>query len=79
MSDRLELKCTLRVTGSAMQTQPVTVVDSVETTEGEKGESGILIVWPQAGDTAWSIGERNRVAQSRIGAVEPGKPIVLRV
>ncbi len=79
MSDRLELKCTLHVTGSAMRAQPVTVVDSVEAAEGEKAEGGILIVWPQAGDTAWSIGERHRVAQARIGAVEPGKPIVLRV
>lgn len=79
MSDRLELKCTLHVTGEAMRTQPVTVVEDVEAAEGEPGRSGILIVWPQAGDTAWSIGERHRVAQSLIGAVEPGKPIVLRV
>ncbi len=79
MSDRLELKCSLHVTGAAMRTQPVTVVEDVEVSEGEPERSGILIVWPQAGDTAWSIGERHRVAQSRIGAVEPGKPIVLRV
>ncbi len=79
MSDRLELKCTLHVTGSAIETRPMTIVDNVEASEGEKGDSGILIVWPQAGDTAWSIGERHRVAQARIGAVEPGKPIVLRV
>jgi len=79
MSDRLEIKCTLHVTGQAMQTAPVTVVEGVETAEAEPGKSGILIVWPQAGDTAWSIGEKHRVAQARIGAVEPGKPIVLRV
>ncbi len=79
MSDRLELKCTLHVTGEAMRTQPVTVVEGVEAEEGEPGKSGVLIIWPQAGDTAWSIGERHRVAQSRISAVEPGKPIVLRV
>jgi hypothetical protein len=78
MSDRLELKCTLHVTGEAMQTQPVTVVDSVEMEEAEPERSGILIIWPQPGDTAWSIGEKHRVAQSVIGAVEPGKPIVLR-
>jgi hypothetical protein len=79
MSDRLELKCTLHVTGSAMRTQPVTVVEDVEAEDASPGRSGILIVWPQAGDTAWTIGEKHRVAQSRIGAVEPGKPIVLRV
>jgi len=79
MSDRLELKCLLRVTGEAARTQPVTVVEDVETTEAEPGKSGILIVWPQAGDTAWSIGERHRIAQAVIGAAEPGKPIVLRV
>ena len=79
MSDRLELKCTLRITGSAARTQPVTVVEDVETAEGQPGRSGILVVWPQAGDTAWSIGERHRIAQAVIGAAEPGKPIVLRV
>jgi hypothetical protein len=79
MSDRLELKCTLRVTGESARSQPVSVIDSVEAAEGEPGKSGILVVWPQEGDTAWSIGERHRVAQSRVGAVEPGKPIVLRV
>lgn len=79
MSDRLELKCTLHVTGAAMRTQPVTVVEDVEAADAAPGRSGILIVWPQPGDTAWTIGEHHRVAQSRIGAVEPGKPIVLRV
>ena len=79
MSDRLELKCNLRVTGSAMTSQPVTVVDDVEAVDGDERPSGILILWPVAGDTAWSIGEKHRVAQSRIGAAEPGKPIVLRV
>jgi len=79
MSDRLEVKCMLHVTGEAMQMQPVTLVESMEAVEAEPGRSGLLIVWPQPGDTAWSIGEKHRVAQSRIGAVEPGKPIVLRV
>jgi hypothetical protein len=79
MSDRLELKCTLHVTGAAMQTQPVSVVESVDAADAEPKKSGILIIWPQAGDTAWSIGEKHRVAQSRVGTVEPGKPIVLRV
>jgi len=79
MSDRLEIKCTLHVAGSAIQTRPMTIVEGVEAAEGEAGAGGILIVWPQAGDTAWSIGRRHRVAQARVGAVEPGKPIVLRV
>jgi hypothetical protein len=57
----------------------MTIVEGVEAAEGEAGAGGILIVWPQAGDTAWSIGRRHRVAQARVGAVEPGKPIVLRV
>jgi hypothetical protein len=79
MSDRLEIKCTLQIFGSAMRTQPMAVVDSLEEVELEPGRSGILIVWPQAGDTAWTLGERHRVAQARIGAVEAGKPVVLRV
>lgn len=79
MSDRLEIKCGLRVHGFYRATTRVGIAQEVEETRREKRDGGLVIVWPGESDTAWSVAKRYALPQERVGDVKPGAPMVLRV
>lgn len=85
MSDRLEFKCTLRVEGFARDEDDYTIATEAGVEPAQPRQSGLMIVWPQDGDSAWSIGKKYRIplsevkAQAGDGATLSGKPIVMRV
>lgn len=85
MSDRLEFKCTLRVEGSAREEHTYTLATDLTAAEATPSKGGLRIIWPQEGDSAWSIGKRYAIPQANVQA-ELGenqafnaKSIVLRI
>ncbi len=72
MSDRLELRCTLR--GSAMErvTSQATVLTGAEETEAAPLPGGVGICYPQRGETLWSIGRRYRISEEALKAANAG-------
>lgn len=79
MSDRLEMKLQLAVTCETRVRQRVRVVEELEEDEPLQRRAGIVIRWPEAGETAWDIGKRYGVPADSVGEVETGKPVVLKV
>ena len=51
----------------------------VETGEPICRKPGIVIVWPEAGENAWSIGRRYAIPAARAAEAAVGKPLVLKV
>ena len=79
MSDRLEMKVQLGVACEARHRERAQVVSEVAEGDPVRRRPGIVVSWPDADDDAWSIGKRYGVPEARVGAVERGKPVVLRV
>jgi len=86
MSDRLEMKTMLNVTCETRRRSEITVVQDV--TEGEpiRQRPGIVILWPNEGETAWEIGKRYALPVARVAGesekkrrIEVGKPLVLKI
>ena len=85
MSDRLELRATLELSGESRITREVTIAQDVTEAEAAPRKTGIVIVWPTAEDDLWTIGKRYRISSSAIremnggGETEAGKAIVARM
>jgi len=72
MSDRLELRCLLRADCAQRRVAQVPVLTDVTEQEAEASPPGIGIVYPQPGDTLWTIGRRYRVSGEELRAVNGG-------
>jgi len=79
MSDRLEMKLNLSIACQTRRREAVEVVEEVEEDDDLTRRPGIVIRWPDAGETAWDIGKRYAVPVDSVGDVEPGKPVVVKV
>ena len=79
MSDRLEMKLQLSVTCETRRHEDVEVVSEIGEGEPLQRRPGIVIRWPEAGETAWDIGKRYAVPAESVGEVEAGKPVVVKV
>ena len=79
MSDRLEMKLQLAVTCQTRNRRNVRVVGEIAEGEPVQRRAGIVIRWPEAGETAWDIGKRYGVPADCVGEAEAGKPVVLKV
>lgn len=84
MSDRLELRCTLRAVSRERVVSGAAVLTGVKEAQAAAFPGGIGIFYPQSGDTLWSIGrkyrisgEAIRVANGGIAEAEPGKPLLI--
>lgn len=84
MSDRLELKCALRVAAVERVNTEASVLTDVREKADAPARSGIGICYPQPGDTLWSVGKKYRVSEEALRAAnggveraEPGKPLVV--
>ena len=79
MSDRLEMKLQLSVTCETRRRERVSVVSQVEEGAPVARRAGIVMAWPQAGETAWDLAKRYAVGPDRVGAVEAGQCVVIKV
>ena len=81
MSDRLELKTMLNICCETRRRETVTVVQDVSEGEPLVRRSGIVILWPNEGETAWEIGKRYALPALKDGEnpmdIHPGTPIIL--
>lgn len=79
MSDRLEVKLQLNVTGETRKRERIEVVEEVEPAEAAPRRPGIVVAWPEVGETAWTLGKRYGVPAESLGDVEAGKPVIVKV
>lgn len=79
MSDRLEMKLQLSVTCETRRRERVEVVSEIEEDDPIRRRPGIVVAWPQTGETPWDLGKRYAVPAEGVGEVEAGKPVVIRV
>jgi len=84
MSDRLELRCTLRAVTEERVVSEATVLKEVTAAPADPLPGGVGIFYPQKGDTLWTIGRRYRIpaaeiraANAGIAEAEPGKPLMI--
>lgn len=83
MSDRLEMKTMLRVCCETRERETIRVV--LEAAEGAPvaRRPGMVLLWPETGETAWDIGKKYAIPTGAVagseGAIEPGKPILLKL
>lgn len=86
MSDRVELKCTLGVNTFTRDEDKICVVSDASEGERLKKRPGVILCWPAADDTLWSIGRRysvpvNDVKQMNGGSqgIEQGRALVIKI
>ena len=79
MSDRLELKLSLAVACDTRRRERVQIVEEIEEEEPLVRRPGIVIRWPDSGESAWDIAKRYAVPVDSVGEVEPGRPVVVKV
>ncbi len=83
MSDRLEIRATLTLTGFYRNIAPVTIATEAAAHEAAARPSGMVIHWPGEGESQWSLGKRYALRQSAVAAytggeaIKPGEAIVL--
>ena len=84
MSDRLEMKTLLNIGCETRRRSRETVVRSVEEGEPLRRRAGIVLLWPEEGETAWEIGKRYAMAVDDVTgggarALQPGQPVLLKL
>ena len=79
MSDRLEMKLNLSVTCDTRHREAAEVVSEASEGECAPRRPGIVVRWPDPGETAWDIGKRYAVPVESVGEVATGQPVVVRM
>lgn len=86
MSDRLEVRCTLALSGNYRTTDTVEVAESAQQEAAPARPAGLVIHWPAPGESAWNVGKRYQLPLDRITAVnggqealKAGQPIIVMV
>lgn len=86
MSDRLEMKTMLNVCCETRRRSRLTAVQDVSEGDALVRRSGIVILWPNEGESAWEIGKRYALPVGQVVGegekkrkIEAGKPIVLKM
>ncbi len=79
MSDRLEIKAQMNVSCETWRREQMEVVSEITPAGPLSRRPGIVICWPDAGETAWSMGKRYGVPAARVADIEKGGPVVLRI
>ncbi len=86
MSDRVELRCMLAAATVTRFAQEAEVVMAASEGENIKKRPGIILFWPTAEDSVWSIGRRYAVSVDEVkrmnggsSVIERGKAMVLRI
>ena len=84
MNDRLEVNCSLRLSGTHRADARARSVAAMSERPVEKEPFGITVYWPDEGESLWEIGRRYRVSEERLremcggDAPKPGEPLIVR-
>lgn len=86
MSDRLEMKTMLSISCETRRRSQETVVEDVAEGAPIQRRSGIVILWPNEGESGWEIGKRYALPVERVVGegdakrrIDAGKPLVLKL
>ena len=79
MGDRLDVKAQLNVRCETRRRESVQIVENVAEGPTMTRKPGIVIVWPEAGEDAWTIGKRYAIPAARASEADAGQPLVLKV
>ena len=84
MSDRIEIKCMLSLTCDKRTSEEETFVEGILEEGENKPKKGVMIVWPQKEDSAWTIAKRYltpvKNVENAINANQSNQnPLVLRL
>lgn len=86
MSDRLEMKVMLNISGETRRRGTARVVREIAEGAPLVRRPGIVVFWPSEGETPWEIGKKYALpVESVTGAgekkqrIEPGKPVILKL
>ncbi len=70
--DRVEVKYRVELVADAVTAQPVELPVGVKSKPSAPQRSGMVMVWPQAGETMWDVAKRQRVTVESIAKLNPG-------
>lgn len=86
MSDRVEVRCELRVHASTLVISSPEIVTGIEEGEALNRRPGIILFWPRPGDNIWTIGRRYGIPVSDVRSmngdsdlIEEGRAMVLKI
>ena len=83
MGDQLDIRANLNISCMTRIETQYSVVTDVHEGDAIERRTGFVIVWPETGDDAWTIGRRYRIGEESVkrgaenGEIEAGKPIVI--
>lgn len=70
-TDRVELKYRMEMDANAVLAQSVTLPVDIQYTQAPPTRNGIVMIWPQQGETLWDIAKRARVTTESIAKLNP--------
>ena len=79
MGDRLDMKVQLGLTCETRRRETARIVTDVTESGPLVRQSGIVIVWPEAGEDAWSIARRYAIPSTQAAEAQAGKALVLKL
>lgn len=84
MSDRIEVKCMLALSADKRTDGKITIADGLAEAGENNKIKGVMIVWPNPNDTAWSIAKKyittvDNVQNAFDDETSNQKPLVLRL
>ena len=84
MSDRIEVKCMLALSADKRTDGKITIADGLAEAGENNKIKGVIIVWPNPNDTAWSIAKKyittvENVQNAFDDETSNQKPLVLRL
>ncbi|MBQ3222565.1 MAG: DUF3794 domain-containing protein [Clostridia bacterium] len=82
MSDRMEVSCALRLSGTHREEETVRKVASAQAVPAQKKPFSVVLYWPSQEESLWEIGRRYRVPEERLAAFNANRtaaePLVVR-
>lgn len=66
MSDRIEFKCLLEIEAEKRRSAVHSVASELTAAGENERPRGVLLIWPQEGDTSWTVGKKYRIPVKRV-------------
>ena len=80
MSDRLEIRCQMKIAADYRHSNHIVCAVSAEASGPEKRRDGIILTWPQEGDSAWGLAKKYKIPVATVGeTLVKGRAAVLRI
>ncbi len=71
-SDRVEVRYMMQLTGTACMTQRMDLVVDARTQPGAVQTGGMVLYYPQPGESLWDVARRYRVDEASLARLNPG-------